>query len=86
MVNVREGFGKADDQIPSLYIQNMQRPLKGREGDRYLTDWAGKRLAEEDIEVMLDDYYRERGWDVERGIPTREKLAELGMEALADGL
>jgi aldehyde:ferredoxin oxidoreductase len=72
--------------MPSLYIQNMQTPLKAREGDRYLTDWFGKRLVPEDVEAMLDDYYTERGWDVEKGIPTREKLAELGLEFLAEHL
>jgi aldehyde:ferredoxin oxidoreductase len=30
----------------------------------------------------LDDYYEVRGWDNE-GIPTPEKLKELGMEDLA---
>ncbi|NSW92246.1 MAG: hypothetical protein HPY74_16510 [Firmicutes bacterium] len=28
---------------------------------------------------MLDEYYAERGWD-KNGIPTKEKLAELGLE------
>jgi aldehyde:ferredoxin oxidoreductase len=28
----------------------------------------------------LDDYYDERGWDKESGIPTPEKLKELGLE------
>jgi aldehyde:ferredoxin oxidoreductase len=35
---------------------------------------------------MLDDYYDERGWDIETGIPTREKLEELGLEDTADDL
>jgi aldehyde:ferredoxin oxidoreductase len=30
-----------------------------------------------DFEAMLDRYYRLRGWD-SRGVPTREKLQELG--------
>jgi len=28
----------------------------------------------------LDDYYQERGWDIERGIPTERKLVELGLD------
>ncbi len=28
---------------------------------------------------MLDDYHDERGWDKKRGIPTKEKLYELGL-------
>jgi len=31
---------------------------------------------------MLSEYYRYRGWD-ETGIPTREKLAELGLQQTA---
>lgn len=31
------------------------------------------------LDLMLDEYYAERGWD-KNGIPTKEKLAELGLE------
>ena len=34
---------------------------------------------------MLDEYYRLRGWN-EQGVPTREKLRELGIEDVADSL
>jgi aldehyde:ferredoxin oxidoreductase len=36
-------------------------------------------------EEMLDDYYRLRGWD-RNGVPTREKLKELGLEDVAKDL
>ncbi|MHA1261751.1 MAG: aldehyde ferredoxin oxidoreductase C-terminal domain-containing protein [Candidatus Freyarchaeota archaeon] len=29
---------------------------------------------------MLDEYYEERGWSKETGIPTRQKLIELGLQ------
>lgn len=32
-----------------------------------------------ELEPMLDEYYRARGWDVETGLPTKEKLEELGL-------
>ncbi|MBC8246219.1 MAG: hypothetical protein H8E81_01410 [Deltaproteobacteria bacterium] len=35
---------------------------------------------------MLDAYYAERGWDIETGIPTQEKLTELGMGDIAKDL
>jgi aldehyde:ferredoxin oxidoreductase len=35
---------------------------------------------------MLDDYYQERGWQVETGIPTREKLVEVGLADIAADL
>ncbi len=34
----------------------------------------------------MDDYYNARGWDLETGIPKREKLEELGLKYLADEL
>ena len=32
-------------------------------------------------DAMLPVYYRERGWD-EEGVPTEEKLAELGLASM----
>jgi aldehyde:ferredoxin oxidoreductase len=31
-----------------------------------------------DLEPLLEEYYRLRGWDAE-GVPTEAKLAELGL-------
>ena len=30
--------------------------------------------------------YRERGWDPEKSLPTKEKLRELGLEDIAEDL
>jgi aldehyde:ferredoxin oxidoreductase len=35
---------------------------------------------------MLDDYYDESGWDNRLGIPTGKRLAELGLEDIAEDL
>ena len=35
---------------------------------------------------VLNQYYDERGWNQETGIPTRNKLAELGLQDVADDL
>jgi aldehyde:ferredoxin oxidoreductase len=32
-----------------------------------------------ELEPMLDEYYAARGWDVATGLPTQEKLAQLGL-------
>ena len=32
-----------------------------------------------ELETMLDEYYRARGWDARTGLPTAEKLRELGL-------
>lgn len=80
LINVREGFTREDDRIPQAYVQNIDTPIPAPEGDRYLTDWFGKRLTREDLEEILDHYYEERGWDIKKGVPTIEKLIELGLE------
>lgn len=83
LLNFREGFTREDDRIPPVYLQNTKIPLPAGEGDRYLADWFGRRLTQEDLEAILDDYYEERGWDIKKGIPTNEKLAELGLGEFA---
>ena len=35
---------------------------------------------------MLDEYYAARGWDRATGIPTKEKLEELGLAYVAEKL
>jgi aldehyde:ferredoxin oxidoreductase len=80
LLNIREGFTREDNCYPPLYLQNTVKPIKAAEGDRYLKDWFGRRLTRVDLNTMVDDYYDEKGWDVSKGQPTREKLVELGLE------
>lgn len=67
LYNVREGIGRKDDTLPRRFLQETlpHGLAKGRTVD---------------LEPMLDEYYAERGWDVKTGIPTSEKLRELGLE------
>jgi aldehyde:ferredoxin oxidoreductase len=39
-------------------------------------------LWREALEKRLDEYYQVVGWNKNTGIPTREKLMELGIEEL----
>lgn len=79
MLNVREGFSRKDDRFPDHWFEPLKRPDKGE--NLILTDYfGGKCLTREEVERMLDAYYEEKGWDIEKGIPTREKLIELGIE------
>jgi len=41
-------------------------------------------MDREKFELMKDEYYDLRGWDKMTGIPTREKLEELGLGDVAD--
>jgi len=72
MINVREGIGRKDDQLP-------ERVRKRPEFGQYSS------VAECEIrnyEQMLDEYYQARGWSRETGIPTKEKLQQLGLGSL----
>lgn len=82
LLSVREGFTRQDDEPPASWVQNVEIPLKIGGMESYLSDWFGRHLSKEDIEKMLDDYYEERGWDTKTGVPTKEKLTELGLEDL----
>ncbi|MFQ6100372.1 MAG: aldehyde ferredoxin oxidoreductase family protein [Anaerolineae bacterium] len=66
----REGITRKDDTLPRRFLEE---PLPEGSGPS-----TGSVL---ELEPMLDEYYRARGWDVETGLPTEEKLEELGLEA-----
>jgi len=77
IVNLREGFTRTEDKVPEVWF----RPLESPEGRIEMQDYyQTKTLTKEDVEQLLDDYYEERGWD-ENGVPTKERLETLGLEA-----
>ncbi|MBU1048520.1 hypothetical protein KKG90_00715 [Candidatus Bipolaricaulota bacterium] len=76
MINVRDGFSRADDQPPDVWFRPMEAPEGRIEMEDY---YQTKTLHREDLAHMLDDYYEERGWDKTSGHPTPEKLAALGL-------
>lgn len=76
MLNVREGQSREDDKFPAIFFN----PLKVDNKYVPLMDYfETKELTIEDVEGILDDYYDERGWEIKRGIPKKEKLEELGL-------
>ena len=84
MINVREGFSRESDEPPEQWF----KPMKTWDGKEvFMMDYyKTKRLSREDVNQWLDDYYDERGWDIETGIPTKEKLIELGLEEMVPDL
>ncbi|MEM1552746.1 MAG: aldehyde ferredoxin oxidoreductase family protein [Candidatus Bathyarchaeia archaeon] len=72
VINVREGLGRKDDTLP-WKVMNVPIPDEGPSKGAYVT--------QEELEMMLDDYYEARGWTRD-GIPTPEKLKALGMDDL----
>jgi aldehyde:ferredoxin oxidoreductase len=68
--NVRAGFSRADDTLPTRVLTE---PLKAGAS-------KGHVVGVDEFNAMLDEYYLARGWDLATGVPSREKLAELGLE------
>jgi aldehyde:ferredoxin oxidoreductase len=66
--NMKAGLGRADDSLPKRLLKEAFKDGPS----------AGVTV---DLETMLAAYYRERGWS-EEGIPSAEKLAELGLDNL----
>jgi aldehyde:ferredoxin oxidoreductase len=82
--NVREGFTREDDRFPPIWFETCT-DASGQELN--LRDYYGtRRLTRKDGAQLLDDYYDERGWDRRTGVPTREKLASLGLDRIAADL
>jgi aldehyde:ferredoxin oxidoreductase len=63
--NAKAGFTKADDNLPErlLKVPHKDGPAKG---------------VVVHLDQMLPEYYAARGWSDE-GVPTQEKLVELGL-------
>jgi len=66
MMNVQMGVSREDDTLPERLLKTPmpEGPVKGH-------------LAE--TEKMIDEYYHLRDWDTD-GVPTDEKLSELGLK------
>jgi aldehyde:ferredoxin oxidoreductase len=64
----REGVTRKDDTLPRRFLEEPLGPSDSPS--------AG---AVVELETMLDDYYRARGWDLGTGLPSGEKLLELGL-------
>lgn len=62
------GFGRAFDNPPPRWIEEGQET----------GPTAGKHFTREQVDDLLSRYYKLRGW-TEEGIPTPEKLQELGL-------
>jgi len=74
--NAREGFGRAEDTLPERVLTE---PLQSGASKGHL-------ISKKELQDMLDEYYGARGWDINTGIPTRDKLTELGLDYAADQL
>ncbi len=69
LFNQRIGFSRKDDTLP----QRLFEPLEAGA-------LKGVAIARDAFERALTELYRVKGWDVETGAPTRQRLQELGIE------
>jgi len=66
LFNLKAGFTNKDDTLP---LRLLKEPIP-----------SGPSKGEVcQLDRMLPEYYKLRGWDKE-GVPTKEKLRELGLE------
>ena len=71
VINNRLGLTRASDCLPKALKESF--------------DDADENDYVPDLEAMLNSYYHVRGWDLTSGIPSKEKLQDLGLiEAIND--
>lgn len=68
-------FDRGWDQLPARFLEE-EVPTGSS---------AGKKVTQAQIDYLLKDYYCLRGWD-SNGIPTKEKLLELGLDFVVEDL
>jgi aldehyde:ferredoxin oxidoreductase len=84
MLNVREGFDRKDDKFPKRWLKE---PLQQMDKEKWIQDYSSKeRIDEVSAEAILDRYYQERGWDIDRGVPSKQKLEELDLSFAIEAL
>ena len=70
------GFGRSDDMPPAKFVD-----IPVNNGV-----FKGEALDIDKWNIMLDEYYRLRHWDIQTGWPTRKCLSDLGLDAVSDKL
>ena len=70
IINLREGLTRNDDTLP---WKVMNQPIQDDGPVK------GAVVTQEELDLLLDDYYTARGWTVD-GVPTKGKLKELAMD------
>ncbi len=75
LFNLREGFTRADDQLPKRFFSPP------REGSLHEN---GVAIDPKKMENAISSYYYYQGWDPATGVPTRQTLTALGLEWAAE--
>ena len=97
-IQLRDGRkGREDDVLSETYfieraeppadifdIYNPERYLPGR-GDELISH-KSKAVDRKQVELLMDEYYELRGWDVQTGLLKKEQLQKLKLENLTGAL
>jgi aldehyde:ferredoxin oxidoreductase len=70
-INNRFGVRRGNDRLPLMFSLPLANGTQGRTPR---------------MNIMLQEYYAHRQWDWDTGRPSREKLASLGLEEMAEEL
>lgn len=90
---VRDGRrGRKDDRLPEV-MHTQPLPSASIDPDCLVPDRDGNAVSRvgavldrNDFERMKSEHYELRGWDINSGLQSREKLEELGLRDVADEL
>jgi len=74
LINIREGLSRKDDTLP-WKVMNQPIPEDG--------PGKGSVVTQEELDLLLDDYYQSRGWTLE-GVPAKSQLTKLGLDDLSN--
>lgn len=66
------GYTRKDDVPP----KRLEEPIKSG-------PFKGQRLDSEQWQLMLDEYYIEKGWDLETGWQTKKSLKAIGLDEIS---
>ena len=70
-INIREGLSRKQDMLPQRFLKE---PLKVK----------GYPNSVIELNPMLDEYYKLRGWNIRTGKPTSKTLQRLGLADVAE--
>ena len=73
LFNVREGFTRREDTLPERLFQPLENGTL-----------AGIAVSREEFALAMTALYELKGWDPVTTVPSRTRLAELGIEWAAD--
>jgi len=69
---------ETSEGVFGMFNPDLELPGTGGE----IFSRKGKTVDRQEFEQMKDEYYQLRGWDVESGFQTKEKLQDLGLSFL----